>query len=315
MFISSLSSSEIYLAGGCFWGMQGYFKQIKGVLKSEVGYANGDTQDTSYQILKLTNHAETLKLIYDEKILSLDEILEHFFRVIDPFSINKQGNDVGKQYRSGIYFIDKNSEKIARNFIRKMQKNFTKKIAVEVEELRNFVKAEEYHQNYLDKNPQGYCHIDLNLAKIPLKDKNFTKPDDEILKKNLSEISYQVTQKNATEKPFSSELNDFFEDGIYVDVVSGEPLFSSKDKFQSGCGWPSFSSPILSDFVNYKEDNSHFMTRTEVRSQSSHLGHVFDDGPKEKGGLRYCINGAALKFIPYDKMDELGYGEFKKFVK
>lgn len=315
MFISSLSSSEIYLAGGCFWGMQGYFKQIKGVLKSEVGYANGDTQDTSYQILKLTNHAETLKLIYDEKILSLDEILEHFFRVIDPFSINKQGNDVGKQYRSGIYFIDKNSENVARNFIRKMQKNFTKKIAVEVEELRNFVKAEEYHQNYLDKNPQGYCHIDLNLAKIPLKDKNFTKPDDEILKKNLSEISYQVTQKNATEKPFSSELNDFFEDGIYVDVVSGEPLFSSKDKFQSGCGWPSFSSPILSDFVNYKEDNSHFMTRTEVRSQSSHLGHVFNDGPKEKGGLRYCINGAALKFIPYDKMDELGYGEFKKFVK
>lgn len=268
---------------------------------------------TSYEILKFTKHAESLKIIYDDKILSLDEIFEHFFRVIDPFSVNKQGNDIGLQYRTGIYFVDKKSGDLAKNFITKKQNNFDKKIAVEVEKLRNFVVAEDYHQDYLDKNPNGYCHIDLNLAKIPL----FIKPNEEFLRKNLSEISYKVTQENGTEKPFSSELNDNFDDGIYVDIVSGEPLFSSKDKFDFGCGWPSFSAPIFKNFVIFKNDFSHFMIRTEVRSKSanSHLGHIFNDGPKEKGGMRYCINGAALKFIPYEKMDELGYKEFKKFVK
>lgn len=181
--------------------------------------------------------------------------------------------------------------------------------------MRNFIVAEEYHQKYLQKNPDGYCHIDLTKANKPLYEQNFRKPDNAEIK-NLDEISYQVTQNAATEKPFSSELDKNFKPGIYVDIVSGEPLFSSKDKFDAGCGWPSFSKPITTDVMNYFNDTSHSMIRTEVRSKlaNSHLGHVFDDGIKEKGGLRYCINGASLKFIPLEKMNELGYSDFLPYV-
>ncbi|MSN96341.1 peptide-methionine (R)-S-oxide reductase MsrB [Campylobacter sp. FMV-PI01] len=306
---------EIYLAGGCFWGVEGYFKKLDGVLKTDVGYANGNSNNTSYQILKDTNHAEALHLIYDEQKINLNDILRHFFRVIDPTSLNRQGNDIGTQYRTGIYTTDKKSLDIAKKFIEDEQKNYDKKIVVEVEELRNFVIAEEYHQDYLDKNPGGYCHIDLNLANIPL-EKKYKIPSKKELKEKLSDISYSVTQENATEKPFSSEYDNFYEKGIYVDVVSGEPLFSSTDKFDAGCGWPSFSKPINEKMIQTKKDFSHMMIRTEVRSSqaNSHLGHVFNDGPKDKGGLRYCINGASLEFIPFEKMDERGYGEYKKFV-
>lgn len=313
--VGSDKMREIYLAGGCFWGVEGYFKQISGVVKTDVGYANGLSDKTSYYELKNTKHTETLHLVFDESKISLSEILEHFFRIIDPTSINKQGNDVGTQYRSGIYSAD--DEILARSmeFIKNKQKFYDKKIVVEVEKLRNYVLAEEFHQNYLDKNPGGYCHVDLDLAKTPLE--LYKAPNKAFLKQNLSEISYKVTQENATEKPFSSPYDDFYQKGIYVDIVSGEPLFSSSDKFDAGCGWPSFSKPIGENSVKTQNDSSHFMTRIEVRSSgaNSHLGHVFDDGPKDKGGLRYCINGAALKFVPFDEMEAKGYGKYKKFVK
>lgn len=305
------SMKEIYLAGGCFWGVEGYFKQLNGITNTEVGYANGSTNSTSYLELSRTGHAETLRLSYDESVISLDEILRHYFRIIDPTSLNKQGNDIGTQYRVGIYTTDENSLNFAKNFIKNQQKNYTKPIVVEVLSLKNFISAEEYHQDYLDKNPNGYCHIDLNLAKIPLKDK-VKEPN---LKEKLSPLAYKVMKENGTEPPFSSEFDKHFEKGIYVDKISKKPLFSSSDKFDAGCGWPSFSKSIGE--VSTKVDLSHGMIRDEVRSPSSdsHLGHVFNDGPKEMGGLRYCINGVALDFIPFEKMDELGYSEYKKFVK
>lgn len=308
------NESEIYLAGGCFWGMQGYFDKINGVLKTDVGYANGSTASTSYKELHKTMHAETLHLVYDKDVISLDEILRHFIRVIDPTSINRQGNDIGTQYRSGIYYTDLKSGEEAISFIKNITKFYEKPIAVEVEPLRNYILAENYHQKYLEKNPSGYCHIDLNLAQIPL-EKIYTQSSDDEIRKNLSEISYKVTQENATEMPFSSDLNDFYEKGIYVDIVSKEPLFSSSDKFDAGCGWPSFSKPISN--LQEKKDFSHGMIRVEVRSKfaNSHLGHVFNDGPKDKGGLRYCINGASLEFIPLDEMEEKGYKDYIKFVK
>lgn len=308
---------EIYLAGGCFWGVEGYFKQIPGVLSTDVGYANGKSNQTSYNEIAKTDHAEAIHIEYDASKIDLPEILAHYFRIIDPTSVNKQGNDVGRQYRTGIYYTSADDLKSIDEFIKMEQKKFKKPIVVEVEPLKNYILAEEYHQNYLGKNPHGYCHIDLNLAKKPLFDEKTKTPSKEELKKSLPKISYEVTQEKATEQPFSSEYDKFDKKGIYVDIVSKKPLFSSTDKFDAGCGWPSFSKPITTDAISYNQDLSHNMNRIEVTSSSanSHLGHVFDDGPKDKGGLRYCINGASLKFIPLEDMEKEGYGKFIPFVK
>jgi len=307
------NKKTIYLAGGCFWGVEGYFQRINGVVNTETGYANGKTQDTDYEHIKTTGHAETVKVEYDRSKISLEEILLHYFRIINPTSVNKQGNDIGRQYRTGIYYEKNEDAKIVEK-IMDYEKKKHEKLAVESQKLKNFVMAEEYHQDYLDKNPNGYCHINLNLAKKPL-----TEEDLKIIKKkpvkDLDELSRSVMFDSATERPFTSPLNQEYRKGIYVDKFSGEPLFASKDKFDSGCGWPSFSKPILSDKVKEKIDKSHGMIRNEVRSKNSdiHLGHVFTDGPKDKGGLRYCINGASLEFIPYEEMDAKGYGEYKVF--
>ena len=319
------ASKVIYLAGGCFWGLEAYMQKLNGVEDAISGYANGKTENPSYYDLKTSGHAETVKVIYNPLIISLDDILAHYLRVVNPVSINKQGNDVGTQYRTGIYYTDEADKAIIENILAKEQTKHDKPIAIEVEPLRQFYEAEEYHQDYLEKNPGGYCHIDLSLADKPLdKDEEpvidssrYIKPSDEDLKKNLTDIQYDVTQNSDTERAFSHEYHDSFKRGIYVDITTKEPLFSSTDKFESGCGWPSFSKPISKDVVKYFEDNSHFMHRTEVRSRSgnAHLGHVFNDGPKELGGQRYCINGASLEFIPYDEMDEKGYGYLKYLVK
>lgn len=319
------ASKVIYLAGGCFWGLEAYMQKLNGVEDAISGYANGKTENPSYYDLKTSGHAETVKVIYNPEIISLEDILAHYLRVVNPVSINKQGNDVGTQYRTGIYYTDEAEKAIIENVLAKEQTKHDKPIAIEVEPLRHFYEAEEYHQDYLEKNPGGYCHIDLSLADKPLdKDEEpvidssrYIKPSDEELKKNLTDIQYDVTQNSATERAFSHEYHDNFKRGIYVDITTKEPLFSSSDKFESGCGWPSFSKPISKDVVKYFEDNSHFMHRTEVRSRSgdAHLGHVFNDGPKETGGQRYCINGASLEFIPYDEMDEKGYGYLKYLVK
>lgn len=301
---------EIYLAGGCFWGVEGYFSLIEGVVETEVGYANGRTEDTNYRILSETGHAETVKVVYNPDIISLRKVLLHFFRIINPTVRNRQGNDWGVQYRTGVYYTDKSDLATIEGVFEDIKKQYDKRIFTELEELKNFIPAEEYHQKYLEKHPQGYCHIDINSAKKPVIDKDeYKKPSDEDLRDKLTKEQYQVTQNSATERAFTGEYWNKFEDGIYVDVVTGEPLFSSKDKFDAGCGWPSFTKPITQDVVNYNSDYTHNMIRTEVKSRSgdSHLGHVFNDGPEESGGLRYCINSASLKFIPKDKMRDEGY--------
>lgn len=283
---------KIYLAAGCFWGAQAYFKKIDGVVNTKVGYANGKTEDTDYTRVSNTDHAETLMVEYDEKRISLRKLLLHYFRIIDPTSVNRQGEDVGRQYRTGIYYTDENDKDMIDNVYRYYEDKFGG-IVVEVKPLQNFILAEDYHQDYLDKNPNGYCHVDLSLL-------------------NLDEESYSIMKENNTERPFSSELNKENRNGIYVDKQTKEPLFSSKDKFDAGCGWPSFRKPI-GDSVDYLEDHSYGMDRVEVRSKSgdNHLGHVFN----EEQGLRYCINGKSLEFIPYEDMKKRGYEEYMKFVK
>ena len=303
--------AEIYLAGGCFWGLEEYFSRISGVLATSVGYANGQVETTNYQLLKETDHAETVQVIYDEKVVSLREILLYYFRVIDPLSINQQGNDRGLQYRTGIYYQDEDDLPAIYTVVQEQERMLGRKIAVEVEKLRHYILAEDYHQDYLKKNPSGYCHIDVTDADKPLIDaSNYEKPSQEVLKGSLSEESYRVTQEAATEAPFSNVYDQTFEEGIYVDITTGEPLFFAKDKFASGCGWPSFSRPISKELIHYYKDLSHGMERIEVRSRSgnAHLGHVFTDGPSELGGLRYCINSASLRFVAKDDMEEAGYG-------
>jgi len=311
-------TKEIYLAGGCFWGVEGYFRRIPGVRFTETGYANGKTDTTSYREIAATDHAETVHIIYDFSIISLEELLAHFFRIIEPTSVNKQGNDVGRQYRTGVYYTDETDAPRIKAFFDFMQKKYTKPLAVETAALLNFVKAEDYHQDYLEKNPFGYCHIDLNLASKPLYDEErFKVPADRELKNRLTAIQYEVTQNKATERPYTSEYDKFDKPGIYVDIVTGKPLFSSSDKYDAGCGWPSFTKPITTSAIDYEEDTSHGMVRTEVLSKTggAHLGHVFPDGPKTKGGLRYCINGASLRFIPYEDMEKEGYGDYMPYVK
>ena len=308
----------IYLAGGCFWGLEAYMERIQGVTDAVSGYANGKGDTTNYQLLHATDHAETVKVTYDPNKISLDKLLQYYFRVIDPTSINKQGNDRGRQYRTGIYYQNEQDKAVIEAALKNLQSKYQEPIQIEVEPLKNYVEAEEYHQDYLKKNPNGYCHIDIKKADEPLiDDKKYPKPSDAELKQKLTALQYDVTQGKHTERSFSNEYWDNFAPGIYVDITTGEPLFSSKDKFESGCGWPSFTKPIAAEVAEYQKDNSFNMTRIEVLSRSghAHLGHVFDDGPRDKGGLRYCINSASIKFIPLDEMEKQGYGDLIPFVK
>ncbi len=312
----------IYLAGGCFWGTEKYLEQIEGVVSTEVGYANGQTENPSYEDVcyKNTGHAETVKVEYDANVLSLKDLLMLFYEVIDPTSVNRQGNDVGAQYRTGIYYIDETDLPIIKESLKELKREYPVPLAIEVEPLSNYYPAEEYHQKYLDKNPGGYCHIgEEEFAKakaVQAAKKPYQVKSKEELENTLTPLQYEVTQNSATEPPFQNEYWQNFKEGIYVDITTGEPLFVSTDKFESGCGWPSFSKPISPDLVRELNDNSHGMQRIEVRSKTgdAHLGHVFPDGPRELGGLRYCINSASLKFIPKEEMAAKGYGYLLKLL-
>ncbi len=309
---------EIYLAGGCFWGVEAYMQRIYGVKDAVSGYANGKTDKTSYQMIGVTDHAETVKVTYDASQISLDKLLQYYFKVIDPTSVNKQGNDRGRQYRTGIYYQGEADKAVIEQAISALQTKYKNKVQIEVQPLKNYVVAEEYHQDYLQKNPNGYCHIDITQADEPMIDvKDYPKPSDAELKAKLTPLQYSVTQNKHTERSFSNEYWDNFQPGIYVDVTTGEPVFSSNDKFESGCGWPSFTKPIAKEVVHYQTDNSFNMQRTEVlsRAGNAHLGHVFDDGPRDKGGLRYCINSASIKFIPLAEMEKAGYGDLVRTIK
>lgn len=310
---------EIYFAGGCFWGTEHFFQQIRGVVGTEVGYANGNKENPTYEevVSHATGFAETVKVKYDPEQVDLKLLIDLYFKTIDPTSLNKQGNDRGDQYRTGIYTTDKATETIVKEEVQKLSKNYSSPVLVETIPLKNFYKAEDYHQDYLDKNPGGYCHIEPGLFEMaknanPAPKAKYQKQDKAALKKELTAEQYNVTQENGTERPFQNEYWDETREGIYVDITTGEPLFISTDKFESGCGWPSFSKPITKKLIDEKMDRSAGMTRVEVRSKTgdAHLGHVFTDGPADKGGLRYCINSASLKFIPKAEMEKKGYGEY-----
>jgi peptide methionine sulfoxide reductase msrA/msrB len=318
----STYKKKIYLAGGCFWGLEKYLGNIPGVISTEAGYANGKTDQPTYEEVcrKNTGHAEAVAVEYDPLKISLKGLLSLFYKVIDPTTLNRQGNDVGSQYRTGIYHTNPEELSVIRKSLEELQKNYKKPIAIEAKPLENYWSAEEYHQKYLDKNPGGYCHINpeyFELAKSSVVDPDvYAAADAESAKKALNPLQYDVTMRNGTEPPYQNEYWDHFKEGIYVDVTTGEPLFTSKDKFEA-CGWPSFSKPIDPNVINAKLDVSHGMTRNEVRSRVGdiHLGHVFEDGPLKSGGLRYCINSAALRFIPKEKLEEEGYGKYINLLK
>ena len=312
-------NKTVYLAGGCFWGMQAYFSRLRGIKETATGYANGIGSKTSYALIKATKHAEVIKVKYDDSIIRTQEIIDRFYQIINPFSLNKQGADEGEQYRTAIFYDEQNEDTylIAKLFNDFYEKKYLNKSYVIIEKLNNFVLAEDYHQNYLAKNKEGYCHIDISRVYKPITD--FSKIDiEKINSLGLTELEYNVLFKNDTEKPFSSELNANQEVGLYIDKVSKEPLFLSEDKYDAGCGWPSFTRTIFTNSLTYHDDFSIAnMPRVEVRSsiQNAHLGHVFNDGPKDKGSLRYCINGASLLFIPFNKLEGSAYEKYLIYFK
>lgn len=317
-------TETIYFAGGCFWGTEHFMRQIEGVTATETGYANSVTPYPSYKEVCTgrTGAAETVKVDYDPAKVTPEFLIELYLMTVDPTSVNKQGNDVGTQYRTGIYYTTELQKLEAEKALAALSREYVKPIAIELKPIENFYPAEDYHQDYLENNPGGYCHIDPRLFEVARKAKmkktaDYSAPSDSVLRNRLTPMQYEVTQNAATEPPFRNEYWDNHRKGLYVDITTGEPLFVSTDKFDSGCGWPSFSRPLPGASVVEKEDRSHGMVRTEVRSGKgdTHLGHVFNDGPKESGGLRYCINSASLRFIPLDEMEKEGYADYVKYVK
>lgn len=316
MYFSHEGENVIYLAGGCFWGIEHLMQSIPGVIDAKSGYANGTgQQDALYQtvISGKTGFKETVRVEYNPDEVSLDALLLAYFYVIDPTVQNRQGNDIGTQYQTGIYYTNDKAREVVER-IAEIERKRSQEFFVEIGPLINFYDAESYHQDYLEKNPTGYCHIPVEEIKLfsslKIDPGNYRKPAKEAIRDMLTSEQFEVTQRNGTEAPFTNEFWDQFEKGIYVDIVTGEPLFSSSDKFESSCGWPAFTQPIEKPSIIELEDHSYGMERTEVRSRAgdSHLGHVFTKDPESPNGIRYCINSSSLRFIPYEKMEAEGYG-------
>ena len=311
------------LAGGCFWCMVKPFTSYEGVEKVVSGYIGGHKENPTYKEVCSggTGHYEAVEITFDNEKIKFKEILDIFWKQKDPQDENGQFADRGSQYKTAIFYTsDKQKEEaqVSKKRIEDLYFN-GKEIATGILEASHFYPAEDYHQNYCKTNSKHYSVYYKNSGRY-----NFVKAkwdrnnsDRNNLRKILKDIEFEVTQNDMTEVPFENEYFDKFDKGIYVDLVDGRPLFSSSDKFDSGCGWPAFSKPIEDTALMERADYSFGMERTEVRSLGSncHLGHVFNDNPNSDNGLRYCINSAAIKFIPYDKMEECGYGEYKKYVK
>jgi len=326
----SQSLRKATFAGGCFWCMEPAFQNLKGVTDVVSGYSGGTKENPTYEQVSTgnTGHLEAVQVTFNMKQISYEKLLEVFWKSIDPTDTNGQFADKGTQYKTAIFYHNKKQKKLAEESKTTLQNTgiFKKPIVTEIIEFKNFYKAEDYHQDYYKKNPQHYStYKNLSgresflknvwgaISKVSRLWQQFAKPTEDELKKKLTPMQYQVTQKNATEPPYLNQYWTYKKEGIYVDIVSGEPLFISTDKFTSGCGWPSFTKPIDPNNIVTKTDTTGGTNRIEVRSKyaNSHLGHLFDDGPKPTG-LRYCINSASLRFIAKTDMEKEGYKEYLK---